>query len=148
MSLQKETVASIAILCKHFKLSDEILFSCLDTFARYSKILFTQLRNIPTEYNGKTVSSISRVTIWPKILIILLLCTKCIEGGRSRSYINYRRILEFLQRFNTTLTIDELKLLECQVFHSLEFKVTVFMFFNLDLLLYIFQSKIYVVGSR
>lgn len=136
MFLHREVVDTIFTLCTHFNISDEVLFSCLDTYERYAEILYIRLKkdakrqrldnpamDLFTRYENRS-SNIARDTFWPSILMVISLCTKTIEGIRSGNYISYRRFSMLLQRCNMTPTFAQLRQIEFRVFKNLQFTVT------------------------
>lgn len=150
MSLHKETVVTILRLCSHFNLNDEVIFSCLDTFKVLSNIIHTDtIRRIHIEFNRfiqenghianerllekwtiikSTAFNSVHNTILLDILMVLYICTKYIDGPRSRKLMNYRRFVVLLEKTNKKCTLQFAREYEFKIFKCLAFKVSLIHF--------------------
>lgn len=147
MFLHKETVDTILTLCAHFNLDDEVIFSGLDTFRVLSNSIYAEIRRkMQVEFNvfagenshiaherllskwaiiKKTALNSARNTILLDMLMVINLCTKYIDGPRSRNLMNFRRFMVLLEKTNRKCTLQFTRQYEFKIFKFLSFKVSI-----------------------
>lgn len=130
MFIHSQTVDTIVTFCDQFNLNEEVTFSVLDTYTKYGKNIVRSIDMLrsrepqgiietppytPQKHRPSIIKCINNNAA-SSILIIILLCTKHIEGPRSCKYIQLQQIKDLLQRSGTQITFDALKTYEFEVF--------------------------------
>lgn len=157
MFLHKEMVETILTLCAHFNLDDEVIFSGLDTFRVLSNLIYAEIiKKIQVEFRGitgqnshianerllnkwaiikKTALNCAQNTILLDMLMVIYLCTKYIDGPRSRQLMNFRRFMVLLKKTNKKCTLQFTRQYEFKIFKCLSFKVSIYYISHLFVLL-------------